>query len=110
MPMFSIIVPVYNVQNYLAACVKSVAEQPGPKDWECILVDDGSTDASPQLCDALAAESADSEAAQIYPNVLVVKEGRESDPAILALAAALQSGAVRDFINETYGGAVVPLF
>ena len=60
--------------------------------------------------DALAAESADSEAAQIYPNVLVVKEGRESDPAILALAAALQSGAVRDFINETYGGAVVPLF
>ena len=42
--------------------------------------------------------------------MLVVKEGRESDPAILALAAALQSGAVRDFINETYGGAVVPLF
>ena len=30
MPQFSIIVPVYNVQNYLAACVKSVAEQPGP--------------------------------------------------------------------------------
>lgn len=27
MPQFSIIVPVYNVQNYLAACVKSVAEQ-----------------------------------------------------------------------------------
>ncbi len=31
MPQFSIIVPVYNVQNYLAACVKSVAEQPGPR-------------------------------------------------------------------------------
>ena len=60
--------------------------------------------------DALAAESADSDAAQIYPNVLVVKEGRETDPAILALAAALQSDAVRDYINETYGGAVVPLF
>lgn len=60
--------------------------------------------------DALAAESADSEAAQIYPNVLVVKEGRENDPAILALAAALQSDAVRSFIDETYGGAVVPLF
>ena len=29
MPRFSIIVPVYNVQNYLAACVKSVAEQAG---------------------------------------------------------------------------------
>ena len=60
--------------------------------------------------DALAAESADSEAAQIYPNVLVVKEGHENDPAILALAAALKSEAVRSFIDETYGGAVVPLF
>ena len=60
--------------------------------------------------DALAAESADSDAAQLYPNVLVVEEGRENDPAILAVAAALQSDAVRDFINETYGGAVVPLF
>ena len=60
--------------------------------------------------DALAAESADSEAAQIYPTVLVVKEGRESDPAILALAAALQSDAVRSFIDENFGGAVVPLF
>lgn len=56
MPQFSIIMPVYNVQNYLAACVKSVAEQPGPRDWECILVDDGSTDTSGQICDVLAAE------------------------------------------------------
>ena len=28
MPLFSIIIPVYNVQNYLSACVKSVVEQP----------------------------------------------------------------------------------
>ena len=55
MPLFSIIIPVYNVQNYLAACIKSVAEQEGPRDWECILVDDGSTDMCPQLCDAFAA-------------------------------------------------------
>ena len=39
--------------------------------------------------DALATESADSDAAQLYPNVLVVEEGRENDPAILAVAAAL---------------------
>ena len=55
-PFFSIIVPVYNVQNYLSACIKSVAEQDGPRDWECILVDDGSTDMGPQLCDTFAAE------------------------------------------------------
>ena len=53
---FSVIVPVYNVQRYLPLCVKSVAEQPGPADWECILVDDGSTDASGSMCDAFAAE------------------------------------------------------
>ena len=56
MPQFSIIIPVYNVQNHLAACLKSVAEQPGPRDWECLLIDDGSTDLTGSICDALAAE------------------------------------------------------
>lgn len=55
-PRFSVIVPVYNVQNYLCACVKSVVEQQGPADWECILVDDGSTDRSGAMCLALAEE------------------------------------------------------
>lgn len=53
---FSIVVPVYNVQNYLADCVASVTAQPGPGDWECILVDDGSTDRTAPMCDRLAAE------------------------------------------------------
>ena len=56
MPQFSIIIPVYNVQNHLVACLKSVAEQPGPRDWECLLIDDGSTDLTGSICDALAAE------------------------------------------------------
>ena len=60
--------------------------------------------------DALATEDADSEAAQTYANVLVVKEGRENDPAIQALYAALTSDTVKNFINETYDGAVVPIF
>ena len=60
--------------------------------------------------DALAIEDASSEAAQTYANVLVVKEGNENDPAIQALYAALTSDTIKDFINNTYDGAVVPIF
>lgn len=60
--------------------------------------------------DALAAEDAASEAAQTYANVLVVKEGSEDTPATKALLAALKSQAVKDFITETYDGAVVAIF
>ena len=60
--------------------------------------------------DALATEDASSEAAQTYANVLVVKESRENDPAIQALYAALTSDKVKDYINSTYDGAVVPIF
>ena len=56
--------------------------------------------------DSLAIESADSP----YVNILAVKEGNENNEAILALVDALQSDAVRDFINENYAGAVVPAF
>lgn len=60
--------------------------------------------------DALTIEQSDSEAAQTYANVLVVKEGRENDEAIQALAKALTSDAVKKFIEDTYDGAVVPIF
>lgn len=60
--------------------------------------------------DAVATEDANSEAAQTYANILVVKEGNENDERIQALVKALQSDEVRDFINNTYDGAVVPLF
>lgn len=60
--------------------------------------------------DALATEDASSEAAQTYANILAVKEGRENDPAIQALYAVLTSDKVKDYINSTYDGAVVPIF
>lgn len=49
----SVIVPVYNAQKYLARCVESLLAQ-SYKDLEIILVDDGSTDNSPSLCDEFA--------------------------------------------------------
>ena len=67
-------------------------------------------DAGLKVADALAVESADGEAAQAYVNVLAVKEGRENDPAILALVEALKSDEVKTFMEETYEGAVVPMF
>ena len=60
--------------------------------------------------DALATEDASSEAAQPYANVLVVKEGNENNPAIQALLKALQSDEVKNYIDQTYDGAVVAIF
>ncbi|MBR6513201.1 MAG: glycosyltransferase family 2 protein [Clostridia bacterium] len=52
--LISVIIPVYNVKDYLEKCVESVID-PAFNDYEIILVDDGSTDGvSPALCDALA--------------------------------------------------------
>lgn len=67
-------------------------------------------DAGLKVADALAVEATDGAAAEAYVNVLTVKEGRENDPAIQALADALKSDAVRDFIDATYAGAVVAVF
>lgn len=53
--MISIIVPIYNVKGYLYQCVESVKNQTF-KDWECILVDDGSTDGCAAVCDEYAAK------------------------------------------------------
>ena len=50
---FSIIVPVYQVEDYLVRCVDSILTQTF-EDYELILVDDGSLDKSPQICDQYA--------------------------------------------------------
>ena len=52
-PLLSVIVPVYNVEKYLPACVESIQAQT-MKDLEIILVDDGSPDGCPALCEKLA--------------------------------------------------------
>ncbi len=60
--------------------------------------------------DALAFESATGDAAQLYANIIAVREGSEEHPKIKALLKALRSQKVYDFITSTYGGAVLPVF
>lgn len=52
-PLISVIVPIYNVEKYLARCVDSIVNQTY-KNLEIILVDDGSPDLCPQMCDDYA--------------------------------------------------------
>ena len=52
MPQLSVIVPIYNAEKFLMRCVNSILDQKF-KDFELILIDDGSSDASPEICDEI---------------------------------------------------------
>ena len=58
--------------------------------------------------DAIAYETSDSEAAKTYVNVIAVKEGNEDSDAIKALVSVLKSDEIKQYINDTYDGAVIP--
>lgn len=60
--------------------------------------------------DALAVESADSLAAETYANIIAVKSGNEESDKTKALKSAILSDDVRKYIEETYSGAVLPVF
>ena len=63
-----------------------------------------------KVSDALATEDSQSLAATTYGNVVAVREGEEFSDATKALVEALTSPEVKQFMEETYEGAVVPLF
>lgn len=58
--------------------------------------------------DAIAYEKSDSEAAKTYVNIIAVKEGNENSEGIKALVDVLKSDEIKQFINETYEGSVIP--
>ncbi len=63
-----------------------------------------------KVTDALATEASDSLAAETYANVIAVRKGDESRPEIKKLVEALNSDTIRQYIEDTYEGAVVPKF
>lgn len=58
--------------------------------------------------DALLYESAESDAAATYVNVIAVKEGNENSAKIKALVDVLKSDTIKDYINSNYNGGVIP--
>ena len=58
--------------------------------------------------DSIAYEKSDSEAAKTYVNVIAVEEGNENSEAIQALVKVLTSDEMKQYINDTYDGAVIP--
>ena len=64
--LISVIVPVYNVKEYLNTCVESILNQTH-ENLEVILVDDGSTDGSGEICDSYAKTDTRVQAARMHP-------------------------------------------
>ncbi len=62
------------------------------------------------LADPIAVEASDSLAADTYANIICVKEGNENTEKTKALVDAILQDNIRDFINSSYKGAVVPVF
>lgn len=62
------------------------------------------------IADALAKEEADSLAAETYENIVAVRNGDETRPELVTLMEVLNSQDIADFINNTFEGAVAPVF
>ena len=95
-----------NIVEMEAALVPSVLDEVAA----AVINGNYALEAGLKVSEALATEDAESEAAQTFANILVVKEGNENDPKTLALAEALTSETVRDFIDATYDKSVIAIF
>ncbi len=96
---FSVLIPVYNVEKYLHECVKSVLSQE-EKDYEIILVDDGSTDSSGKICDDYANE---------YPNIIRVIH-KQNEGLLLTRRRALREANGDWFIHLDSDDYMMPGF
>ena len=90
--ILSIIVPVYNVEAYLRKCVDSLLEQDLQSgEYEIILIDDGSTDKSGQLCDLLASN---------YNNIIVIHQKNKGLGAARNTGILAASGKYIQFVDS----------
>ena len=87
----SIIVPVYNVENYLSKCLNSLLKTVGIEDAEIILIDDGSTDKSGAIADRYSRE---------YSNIRVIHKTNEGPSAARNLGIREAAGTYISFIDS----------
>ncbi len=90
MPLISVIVPVYNVEEYLKQCVDSILSQT-LREIEIILVDDGSTDKCPLICD---------EYAESYERICVIHQENKGVSAARNAGLRLAKGEYIAFIDS----------
>lgn len=88
--LISVIVPVYNTEKFLNKCVDSIVNQTF-RDFELILVDDGSKDSSPEICDRYAAE---------YDFIRVIHKENGGPSAARNMAALTAEGDFITFIDS----------
>ena len=86
----SIIVPVYKVEPYLKECVDSLLSQKYPE-TEIILVDDGSPDRCPEICDEFSAK---------HSNIKVVHQKNAGLPAARNAGLAVATGEYISFVDS----------
>lgn len=85
------------------------AQVPTRLDDADIIVANGNYALAADISDNLVVnESADSDAAKTYQNIIAVKESNKDDPAVVALVEVLKSDDIKNFITEKYGVSVVP--
>ena len=97
----SVIIPVYNVAPYVRKCVESVlAQDLDPKEYEVILVDDGSTDGSGEICDSLAEGRIGGEAERQIGNIKVLHQKNQGVAAARNAGAKMAKGEYLAFLDS----------
>ena len=89
-PFLSIIVPIYNAEQYLEECLDSILCQE-LTDYELILVDDGSTDSSPAICDHYASS---------HSQVQVLHQQNQGLPGARQAGFAMATGEYIAFVDS----------
>lgn len=89
--MISVIVPIYNVEEYLPTCIESILNQTY-KDLEILLIDDGSTDNSGRICDKYAKQD---------NRCIVIHQLNKGLSGARNTGLAMQLGSISHLLTET---------